>query len=100
MPFALNMSEEIPVNLAEVKSFFVERKCLYWPSADYYPTQSPLPITWLSMLVDYESGENKVKHASCPSMVRHSESPNGNILSKSKSLRAGKCRQTDVTLLT
>lgn len=100
MSFALNMSEEIPVNLAEVKSFFVERKCLYWPSADYYPTQSPLPITWLSMLVDYESGENKVKHASGPSMVRHSESPNWNILSKSKSLRAGKCRQTDVILLT
>lgn len=49
--FAIQLDSELPTNLNTVRNFAVEDKKIYWPSADYYPKQSALPSTWLSMLL-------------------------------------------------
>jgi hypothetical protein len=52
LSFALHLDSELPLNVNSVKSFFIENKNIYWPENDYYPTQSPLPATWISMLLE------------------------------------------------
>jgi hypothetical protein len=56
---ALNLDKEIPSNLMHVNSFLVEKKVLYWPEKDFFSMQSPLPSTWLSMLVNSADPEKK-----------------------------------------
>jgi hypothetical protein len=63
LSFALHVDSELPLNVNSVKSFFIEKKNIYWPENDYYPTQSPLPATWLSMLLeDYQQKESNDRH--------------------------------------
>jgi hypothetical protein len=64
---ALNLDKEIPSNLMHVNSFFVENKMLYWPEKDFFSMQSPLPSTWLSMLVN--SADPEKKSVSCAGHV-------------------------------